>query len=175
MRNLFFIFTLFLIVSCGSKTDKPNHSIIGKEFQKFEHINALADYTKISDTSFYDNTFHEPMYGILHLQNQNHNLLLFKSIARDSINTITYTVLDTLEIKDLNTPEVISIGYCEFNEEQNINLISLVDKTDSLYIQNIKKVWQANTETHKIEPIIDFTGLNCINESYEVLDHPKLK
>ena len=138
------------------------------EFQNFHQINALADYNKISDTSFYDNKFYEPIYGIKHLQNQTHNLILFNSISRDSFNDITYKILDTLEIKNLNTTEVISIGYCEFNEDHNNNLISIVDKTDSLYIQNIKKIWQANTTTHKIEPISDFTTVSCIKESYDL-------
>ncbi|WP_299781769.1 hypothetical protein [uncultured Formosa sp.] len=83
--------------------------------------------------------------------------------------------MDTLIIKNLSTSELITIGYSEFDKDNNINLISIVDKTDSLYIQSIKKVWKANRETHKIETVSNLIDINCINEAFSLLYYPKLK
>ena len=165
MKNLLFILILLILISCGNKMNKKNHSIIGMEFQYFKQIEKLADYTKVSDTTIYENNL-EPKHGILHLRNQENNLIVFKSISRDSIENIIYKISDTLIIKNLNKPELITIGYCQINEDNNENIIAIIDKTDSLKVQNIKKVWKANTNTNKIEIINKLDGINCFNEWY---------
>lgn len=164
MKNLLFILTTLILLSCGNKTNKENHSIIGMEFQKFNEIDKLSDYTKISDTTVYGNNS-EPKHGILHLRNNKNNLIIFKSITLDSKNeNESFKILDTLMIPNLNQPELITIGYCQINENKDQNLIAIVDKTDSLKIQNIRKIWRANTSTNKIEIVVNINGINCINE-----------
>ncbi|WP_344730728.1 hypothetical protein [Corallibacter vietnamensis] len=64
----------------------------------------------------------------------------------------------------MNKPELITIGYCQINQNNDENLIAIVDKTDSLKIQNIRKVWTANTITNKIEAVNNLNGINCFNE-----------
>lgn len=164
MKNLLFILTLLFLVSCDDKTDKENHSIIGLEFQNFNQIKKLDNYTKVSDTVIYENNL-EPKHGILHLRNQTKNLLIFKSISRDSIEHITYKILDTLIIENLDKSELITIGYCQINEDNDENLIAFIDNTKSFKVETIKKVWRANTTSNKIE-IINTDGVQCFNEFF---------
>ena len=164
MKNLLFILTSLILLSCSNKTNKKNDSIIGMEFQKFNEIARLSNYSKISDTTVYGNN-PEPKHGILHLQDKKNNLIILKSITLDSRNeNRIFKILDTLIIPNLNKPELITIGYCQINEDNDENLIAIVDKTDSLEIQTIKKVWTANTSTNKIEILNNLDGINCLNE-----------
>ncbi|QCX39415.1 hypothetical protein FF125_13570 [Aureibaculum algae] len=140
MKKLLFILTSLVLFSCGNKANKKNHSIIGMEFQKFYEIERLSDYSKISDTTVYGNNS-ELKHGILHLRDKKNNLIILKSITLDSKNeNRIYKILDTLIIPNLNKPELITIGYCQINEDSDKNLIAIVDKTDSLKIQNIRKI-----------------------------------
>ena len=164
MKKLLFILTSLVLFSCGNKVNKKNHSIIGMEFQKFYEIERLSDYSKISDTTVYGNNS-ELKHGILHLRDKKNNLIILKSITLDSKNeNRIYKILDTLIIPNLNKPELITIGYCQINEDSDKNLIAIVDKTDSLKIQNIRKIWRANTSTNKIEIVNNQNGINCFNE-----------
>lgn len=165
MKNLLFILILLTLISCGNNINRKNHSIIGMEFQYFKQIDKLADYTKVSDTIIYENNL-EPKHGILHLRNQVNNFIIFKSIFRDSIENKIYKISDTLIIKKLNKSELITIGYCQINEDNNENIIAIIEKTDSIKVQNIKKAWKANTTLNKIEIINKLDGINCWNEYY---------
>ncbi|TWO33942.1 hypothetical protein E1J38_003975 [Seonamhaeicola sediminis] len=164
MKNLLFVLISLILFSCGNKTNKKNHSIIGMEFQKFKEIERFSNYSKISDTVVYGN-YSEPKHGILHLRNKKINLIIFKSINFDSENeNRIFRILDTLVIPKLNKHEVITIGYCQRNDNNNENLIAIVEKTDSLKIRNIRKVWTANTNTNKIEIVNNLNRINCFNE-----------
>lgn len=165
MKNLFLIFNLLILVGCGIKTNKENHSIIGLEFQNYKQVNELTDYTKISDTVIAEKD-RESKYSILHLRNLTNNLIIFKSISTDSINNRTYKILDTLTIRNINNPEFVTIGYCQLNEDNNGNFIAIVDQTDNLNIRNIRKVWRANTSSNKIEKVNNLNEINCINEEF---------
>lgn len=66
----------------------------------------------------------------------------------------------------MNPSELITIGYCQINENNDENLIAIVEKIDSLKILNIRKVWAANTNTNKIEVVNNLNKINCINEWY---------
>ncbi|MBJ2174107.1 hypothetical protein JBL43_07655 [Aureibaculum sp. A20] len=163
MRNILLILTVITLISCDNKTDKNNNSIIGMQFQNFRQLNQLEKYTKVSDTTIYESNL-EPKYGILQLRDNSNNLVIFKSISLDSIRNTTFKILDTLIIPNPNKTELITIGYCQINNDNNENLIALVDKTDSLKIQNIKKIWKANTDSEKIEKVNNLNEINCINE-----------
>ena len=164
MKRLLFILTSLILFSCGNKTSKKNHSIIGMEFQKFNKIERLSNYSKISDTTVYVNNS-ELKHGILHLRDKKNNLIIFKNITLDSKNEDRiFKILDTLIIPNLNKPELITIGYCQIKQDNDQNLIAIVDKTDSLKIQNIRKVWRANTITNKIEIVNNLDEINCFNE-----------
>lgn len=164
MKYFLIIFTSLILFGCDDKINKNNHSIIGKEFRRFNEIESLLNYTKISDTVIYGNSF-EPKHGILHIQDKKNNLILLKSITLDSSNKdIIYKILDTLIIPNLNKHELITIGYCQLDEDNDENLIAIVDKTDSLKIHNIRKLWRANIVTNKIEAVNNLNGINCFNE-----------
>ena len=164
MKNLLFILISLILFSSSNKPNKKNHSIIGMEFQKFKEIEILSNYSKISDTAIYENNS-APKHGILHLRDEKNNLIILKSITFDSRNeNRIFKILDTLIIPNLNKPELITIGYCQTNENNDENLIAVVEKTDSLKIQNIRKVWRANTSTNKIEIVNILNGINCFNE-----------
>ena len=164
MKNFLFIFISLILFSCGNNTTKKNHSIIGMEFQKFNEIERLSNYSKISDTTVYVNNS-ELKHGILHLRDKKNNLIIFKNITLDSKNEDRiFKILDTLIIPNLNKPELITIGYCQIKQDNDQNLIAIVDKTDSLKIQNIRKVWRANTITNKIEIVNNLDEINCFNE-----------
>ena len=164
MKTLLFILTSLMLLSFGDKTNIKTHSIIGMEFKKFNDIESLSNYSKVSDTSVYG-TNSEAKHGILHLRDKKNSLIILNSITVDSKNeNRIFKILDTLIIPNLNKPELITIGYCQTNENNDENLIAVVDKTDSLKIQNIRKVWRANTSTNKIEIVNNLNGINCFNE-----------
>ena len=75
--------------------------------------------------------------------------MVFSDISLDSDYNRSYEILDILIIPNTNKPEFITIGYCQINEDNDENLIAVVDKTDSISVQNIKKVWKANTVSKK--------------------------
>ena len=163
MKNFFLILITVVLLRCNNQTDKPNNSIIGMTFQNYKQINQLKDYTKISDTIIDEKNI-DPKYGIIHLRDDTNNLVVFSDISLDSNDNRSYEILDTLIIPNTNKSEFVTIGYCQIHEDDDQNLIAVVDKTDSITVQNIKKVWKANTVSKKIEFINNLTGINCINE-----------
>ncbi|WP_165734272.1 hypothetical protein [Polaribacter sp. 20A6] len=167
MKNVFSILILLVLVSCSSKTDKKNNSIIGMESsnRNFKDIPQLKNYVKVSDTSIYKSNAADK-YGILHLKNEANHLVIFKGIITDSINKVSYKILDTLSISNLKKPQFITIGYCNIKSDNKANIIAIVDKTDSLKIKNIKKVWMANTTSEKIELENNLNGIDCFNEFF---------
>ncbi|MDN3618522.1 hypothetical protein QWY81_03505 [Polaribacter undariae] len=167
MKNLFSILILLVLVSCSSKTDKKNNSIIGMESsnRNFKDIPQLKKFVKVNDTTIYENNL-ENKYGILHLKNESKNLVIFKGILTDSLDNVTYKILDTLSISNLKKPEFITINYCNLKNDNEANIIAIVDKADSLKIKNIKKVWIANTTSEKIELENNLNGIDCFNEFF---------
>lgn len=165
MKNVFFILILVSLISCGNSSLKKNHSIIGMESKSrnFKEINQLKNYIKVIDTTIFEDNI-DPKYGILHLKNESNHLIIFKGIATDSAENVTYKILDTLSISNLEKAEFITIGYCFLNNDNDENIIAIVEKTDSLKIQNIKKFWRANTTSEKIELSTNLNGINCFNE-----------
>ena len=165
MKKALFILTLLILASCGNTAVKKNHSLLGMEFQKFKQINQLKNYIKVSDTVIYENNM-EPKYGVLHLQNDSTNLVVFKSNTLGSIQNLTFKILDTLVIPISKNSDFITISYCTINDGNDENIIAIVEKTDRLKIQNIKKVWSANTVSRKIERITNLNGISCYNEFF---------
>ncbi|ALJ06366.1 hypothetical protein APS56_15000 [Pseudalgibacter alginicilyticus] len=168
MKHLFLIFSILVFVACGNKSDKINRSIIGMRFQHFKQIKELSTYTKISDTVIsHKITTDNPTHRILHLSNQVNNAIIFNSISLDSVENKIYEILDTLFISHSNKLEFVTIGYCSINNGNDENIIALVEKTDSLKIQKIKKIWRANINSQKIETINGFSNIECFNEFFE--------
>lgn len=165
MKSLFLILTTIIFLSCNKQTEKKNNSMIGLTFQNYTQVNQLKDFNKISDTIIYENNI-DPIFDILHLRDNTNDLVVFSNITFDSEHNRSYGILDTLIISNTGKPEFVTIGYCQINEDNNENLIAVVDKTDSLLIQNIKKVWKTNTVSKKIESINNLNGINCFNEWY---------
>ena len=166
MKYVLLIFVLLGLVSCRDLMTKADGSIIGREFQHFKKINELDRYAKVSDTVIYGNNL-EPKHRIVHLRDPANNLIVFSGITYHADESTRYTILDTIIVQNLNRSEFITIGYCQVKEANDENLIAIVDKTDSLKIQHIKKVWRANTTSNKIEIINDLNGINCFNEWFQ--------
>ena len=133
--------------------------------RNFKDIHQLKKFVKVNDTTIYENNL-ENKYGILHLKNESKNLVIFKGILTDSLDNVTYKILDTLSISNLKKPQFITIGYCNIKSDNKANIIAIVDKTDSLKIKNIKTVWRANTTSDKIERENKLNGINCFNEFF---------
>ena len=170
MKNVFSFLILLTLVACSNKIDKidkKNNSIIGMEspFRNFKDIPQLKKFNKINDTTIYESNI-EDKYEILHLKNKTNHLIIFKSITTDSVENVTYKVLDTLNILNLKKSEFITIGYCYMDNRDDSNIIAVVDKTESLKIKNIKKVWRTNTASKKIERENNLTEINCFNEFF---------
>ena len=167
MKNVFSILILLVLVRCGNQTGQKNNSIIGMAStnRNFKDIPQLKDYAKVNDTIIYEGNI-EDKYGILHLKNKSTHLVIFKGITTDSLENVTYKILDTLSISNLKKTEFITIRYCYLNNDNDANIIAIVDKTDRLKIKNIKKVWRANTTSNKIEQENNLNGINCFNEFF---------
>lgn len=74
------------------------------------------------------------------------------------------SIVDTLQIKNLNQNQWIAIGYCEMENTLMEELIGIVEKTEKDTIQKINKVWKANTQLNKIEPVKNLEKIICLNE-----------
>lgn len=48
----------------------------------------------------------------------------------------------------------------------DVNLIGLVEKTDSILIKNIQKIWKANTSKNKFEIVSNLNKIKCLNENF---------
>ena len=167
MKKLLILLSIISITCCK---EKKNESIIGLQFRDYKKIEQLANFEKVSDTSFYDIDF-EPKYRILHLNNEKKDFVIYANIWYDSDLKRNYKVLDTLTFPNLDNNEKVTIGYCEIDlkNQSNGNLIALVENIDSqnMFIQRIKEVWVANPHSEKIETIKDFDKVDCINEWYK--------
>ena len=154
------------MVSCKKKN---NESLIGGQFKDYYELSLLAKYQKKADTTFFNFELN-PNFGLLHLKQNDQDLVLYSSIKSDSLQNRTYEILDTLSISNLSANETLTIGYCEIDlgNDDNGNIIALVEKTENnnMFVQKVNKAWIANPETHKIEPLVNFEEVDCINEFY---------
>ncbi len=124
MKKLFFlILSALFLVGCqnNSKTEEKTmteNSLFETTFGDFKEIDVLADYEKESDTSIYMGD-RSDTYRLMNLRKNGDYLVLFyKGTARDSANAqpISYTPLDTIQVKNLNQDERISLGYCQHED-----------------------------------------------------------
>ncbi|PCE66514.1 hypothetical protein B7P33_04250 [Sediminicola luteus] len=127
---------------------------------------ALASFQKVVDTVIYGSDY-DPIYRMLHLRDNRSHLIVFDSIAYDSLFQRTYYAMDTLAIPHLRTQEMITMGYCYLGDAQDENIIAIVEKTDSIKIKRIISAWQANPISGKIEPMELSQRLHCVNEFYK--------
>lgn len=124
-------------------------------------------YSKVSDTSLVDDVYFEPIYSVLHLRDASKNLILFSDISRDKDDRRTYKIVDTLVIPKVKKQEFITISYCDMGTKMGVNLIGLVNKSNNQKIKDITKIWKVNTESKKIEKVLDLNGIECWNEFYK--------
>ena len=166
MKKLLILLTIISLISCK---EKHNESIIGIQFKDFREINQLANFKKISDTSFYLSDS-EPKYSLLRLNNKEKDLVIYSNIWHDSDGQRIYKVLDTLSFSKFDKNEKVTIGYCEIDikNKVNENIIALVENIDSteMFVKRIKQAWVANPLSEKIEPIKDIDKVDCFNEWY---------
>ena len=166
MKKILILFTVLNIIACN---EKSSESIVGLQFKDHKKINGLANFDKVSDTTFFyeDNKLE---LGLLHLNNGKKDLVIFASIWNDSKNLRNYKILDTLILSDLDYKEKLTIGYCEIDlkNQNNGNIIALVENSDrkNMFITKIKDAWVANPNSKKIEQLKNIDEINCINEWY---------
>ncbi|MFB9055649.1 hypothetical protein ACFFU9_02750 [Mariniflexile ostreae] len=163
MRNFIFALTSVFLVNCANKTTYDYNSMIGMEFVDIDQIDKFSNYFKVSDTVI-DEADTEAKYGILHLRDTINNLILFNRISYDGLLNRIYKILDTLILPKRNKNEFVTIGYCSVKNSLDESFIAIVDKTDSLQIQNIKKAWSVNTDSEKIEYFKNLNKMTCFNE-----------
>lgn len=165
MKRFLLLFTIISIIGCNQK---QTESIVGIQFKDYRKVDQLANFEKVSDTSFLDNE-NEPSLGLLHLKNDKKDLVIYSRIQSDSENKRIYNVLDILSLNP-NENEKLTIGYCEIDLENNSkgNIIALVKNTDdrNMFAKNLKQAWVANPNTEKIEKLLNIDEVECLNESY---------
>lgn len=171
MKKISTIFlVLILLTACKEKTEeKPAEmtetTIFDRYYQNYTELDYLRDYQKVSDTIIYGEAY-EPGFRLTELKKEGRNLVLFSTISLDEEGEENYKILDTLVFTDLQPNEFISVGYCqnEFIDDQQI--ISLVEETESQFVEKINRAWRANVETGEFEKL-PVEGIECWNEHFQ--------
>ena len=166
MKYILFLLIILGLLGCADKFKKP---LIGENFDKFNDIEYLARFKKVSDSSFY-NYEEKPEHRLLHLKLEQKDLIVFSKTTFDSSQNTTQRVLDTLGFLNLGSNEGLTINYCEIDLKSNNkgNIIALIQNTDgsNMFIEKVLKAWIANPDTEKIEPLNDIKNIQCLNEFY---------
>lgn len=166
MTKLLIVFAV--IISTGCK-EKHSEAIVGTQFKDYGSLNQLANFEKVSDTTFFNDEI-EPKFKLLHLKNKNRDLVIYSRIQYDSKNNRIYKVLDTLSFLTSDNSEKLTIGYCEIDLKNNNkgNVIALIEKPDDeiMFIKKIKKAWVANPDSERIEKLKNIDKVDCFNDSY---------
>ena len=165
MKTLLSIFVCIMLLSCLDQPVSRNNSLIGMEFKHYKEIDLLAAYDKEIDTSIFENNMFSK-HGILQLENLEGTLVIFKSTSYDTLENKIHRIIDTLAIDHLNQNEVVTVGYCQVDDNNDENLIAVVVKADGWKIETVKKVWRANTKSNRIEVVDDISHISCINQYY---------
>lgn len=165
MKNLALSLLILLTLSCKDSNSHSNEKsdLFNISYSDYKKVQLLKDYKKVSDTS-YVKEGNEPTHRITELRKDDKTLILFSKIKFDKENKEVHTILDTLQIKNLNHDQWITIGYCEMENTLMEELIAIVEKTEKDTIQKIDKAWKANAQTNKIEPIKNVENIICLNE-----------
>lgn len=171
MRKILNLFLIFILLTgCKDKseeqtTEAEKSSIFDRFYQNYTEIGFLEDYRKISDTVIFGEEY-DPGFRLTGLQKEDHNLVLFNTISLDEKRNASYRIIDTLVITNLQPNEYVSIGYCqnEFIDDQEI--ISVVEETESRFVEKINRAWRANVETGEFEKI-PVDGIECWNEYFQ--------
>lgn len=167
MKSSLIIFSIIISIIFSSLLSKSQDSIIGLEFNNHKEVEYLSAYLKVSDTTVLNSEVSfDAQHSLLHLRNTTNNLILFSSITRDKDEKRRYKIIDTLIIPKVKKQEFITIGYCEMGSSSDVSLIGIVNKTNSLKVRNINKIWKINIKTNKIEKLEDLNDIECWNEFY---------
>lgn len=171
MRKILTIFLIFiLLAACKDKPEEEKYepeenSIFDKSYQNYTEIEFLEDYRKIADTVIYGEEY-EPGFRLTGLQKEDHNLVLFNMISLDEKRNTSYRIIDTLVITNLQPDEYISIGYCQNEFIDDEEIISVVEETESRFVEKINRAWRANIETGEFEKI-PVDGIECWNKYFQ--------
>ena len=171
--SLLLLFSAF-IFSCKDSA-KPEEKLPVKnalfetEFSDYRELEALKDYEKEIDTLIYMGV-EQDSYRLLNLKKDESYLVLFyklKDRGEQARNSATYIALDTIEVRDLQDNEGVTVGYCYHEDYYEGEILALVKGTGTTEIMEVVKAWRANPESEEIELLQDHEGLECINEYFE--------
>ena len=166
MKNLIPLLLILLIVSCNeSNWNSDDKTDLFKiSYSDYKRVDLLKEYEKISDTSFLKSGY-DPTHRITELKKGDETLILFSKIELDNERKEIYSILDTLQIKNLTQVQMMTIGYCEVENSLMEEIIAIVSKTDinKDTIHKINKAWKANAQSNKIEPIKNSDVMFCFN------------
>lgn len=165
MKYFIPIILFFLITSCknANSNSNDNSELFDIAFSEHKNVEYLQDFEKISDTS-YVKSGNEPTHRITELKKNDKTLILFSKIQLDTERNEVYSILDTLQVKNLRSDQRITIGYCEVENSLMEEIIAIVERSDKDTIRNIIKAWKANSSTNKIELIENLANITCLNE-----------
>lgn len=87
----------------------------------------------------------------------------FFSIMEDS-STHEYTVMDVLEIKNVQPGWQIRTTFCRQNEIENVEIVALVKSSDNEdYQKAVKHAWRFSRDKRRIRAI-SIKGIDCMRE-----------
>lgn len=103
-------------------------------------------------------------YAVSHMKKGKTDMLwLAKITSRNAKGIPKWQVKDVLVLPALKKNQEILQGFtfpCTINDEEDLNLIVLADYLAKSKTYKVKKAWQANTRTNKIQTI-SIEGISC--------------
>lgn len=159
-------------VSLGNKQN-PLYSIVFydlAEVAQFKNYNygggsVVGEKDKSGDYKF----------GVTQLSNGNKTIVVFEHFAghkknKDGSSSPKRRILDTITIV-VKKNEYINTIRCRQDTLINNCLIALViDENGKQYHDKVIKAWFLNTKTGKIMELKNTKGINCLNESFDLIE-----
>ncbi|MFD2833832.1 hypothetical protein [Gramella sp. AN32] len=171
------IFLLFLSTVLACKNDKPKNSSLFSEdpsifdlrFSNYKEIPQLEEYSKISDTTFFDKQINKE-FRITEIKNDTSHLILFNELFYDNKDNEVYTILDTLALDNMQEGEFISIGYCDYQKLEMPQIVAKFRMMENDSLSEIKKAWLADPVKKAFKRIYELDSIGCefqiIKEQY---------
>lgn len=184
--KLFTSFLLLMTMFFGCKVQENNagasHSqefslqekIFNTPYYSYKDFKSFHDYEVVSDTLIYAGKFH-PQYSLLEIKNGDNHIVLLNKFSIDdaedyveALDKEKREVVDSIHIEKLGDTEIAITGCCTENKAYPEEIIAIIEKTDNLYVEKIKKAWRANLERNEIDEIYDLSRVECLNKFHKV-------
>lgn len=137
--------------------------LIGKKYTDSRTINSFKAYTYMQGSMV--NSIDDPETFTVDVFRKGTTQVVMFSLLTDSAAN-EYTILDVLEVKNIQKGWEIKTGLCSQNGNENAEIMALAKPGRQEIIKTIKQAWRCNRDKRRIE-LLPVKSITCINEGAE--------